>query len=47
MVGKERLCKRHVETGVAESWEEAIWRAENNDIPSKLASIYYGPIKCN
>ncbi|GJJ13837.1 hypothetical protein Clacol_008094 [Clathrus columnatus] len=32
--GKERLCKRHVETGVAGSWEEAIWRAENNDIPN-------------
>lgn len=32
--GKERLCQRHVETGVAGSWEEAVWRAENNDIPS-------------
>lgn len=33
--GKERLCHRHVETGVAGSWEEAVWRAESNDIPSK------------
>ncbi|KIJ45215.1 hypothetical protein M422DRAFT_59978 [Sphaerobolus stellatus SS14] len=33
-VGKERLCKRHVETGVAANWEEALWRAENNDIPN-------------
>lgn len=34
IVGKERLCKRHVETGVAECWEEAVWRAVNNDIPN-------------
>lgn len=34
-LGRERLCKRHVETGVAETWAEAEWRAENNDIPSK------------
>lgn len=33
--GKQRLCKRHVETGVAADWEEAVWRAETNDIPSK------------
>lgn len=32
--GKERLCRRHVETGVAGSREEAVWRAESNDIPN-------------
>jgi len=32
--GRQRLCKRHVETGVASSWEEALWRADNNDIPN-------------
>ncbi|KAF8525123.1 P-loop containing nucleoside triphosphate hydrolase protein [Hysterangium stoloniferum] len=32
--GKERLCRRHVETGVANDWEEAVWRADNNDIPN-------------
>ena len=34
-LGKQRLCKRHVETGVAADWEEAVWRADNNDIPSE------------
>ena len=33
--GKQRLCTRHVETGVAADWEEAVWRADNNDIPSE------------
>ncbi|KAF8584953.1 P-loop containing nucleoside triphosphate hydrolase protein [Ramaria rubella] len=32
--GKQRLCKRHVETGVAANWEEAVWRADTNDIPN-------------
>jgi len=35
-LGRERLCQRHVETGVAETWAEAEWRAENNDIPNGL-----------
>ncbi|KAG6333025.1 hypothetical protein ID866_6060 [Astraeus odoratus] len=34
-VGKERLIKRHVRTGVAKDMEEAIWRANENDEPSK------------
>jgi hypothetical protein len=33
--GRQRLCRRHVETGVAADWEEAVWRADNNDIPSE------------
>ncbi|KIJ14828.1 hypothetical protein PAXINDRAFT_163232 [Paxillus involutus ATCC 200175] len=28
---KERLVKRHVETGVAKDMDEAVWRAKNND----------------
>ncbi|KAF9235834.1 P-loop containing nucleoside triphosphate hydrolase protein [Melanogaster broomeanus] len=28
---KERLVKRHVQTGVAKDMDEAVWRAENND----------------
>ncbi|KAF8122449.1 P-loop containing nucleoside triphosphate hydrolase protein [Boletus edulis] len=28
---KTRLVKRHVQTGVAEDMDEAVWRAENND----------------
>ena len=31
---KERLIKRHVISGVANDWDEATWRAENNDMPS-------------
>jgi pantothenate kinase len=34
---RERLVKRHVITGVAKDMEEAIWRADENDGPSKLA----------
>lgn len=30
-----RLVKRHVLTGVTKDMEEAIWRAEQNDIPSE------------
>lgn len=30
-----RLVKRHVVTGVAADLEEAYWRADNNDMPSK------------
>ncbi|KAF8310908.1 P-loop containing nucleoside triphosphate hydrolase protein [Cantharellus anzutake] len=32
--GKRRLIARHVVTGVAKDYEEAVWRAENNDIPN-------------
>jgi pantothenate kinase len=32
---KKRLVKRHVITGVAKDMEEAIWRADNNDMPSE------------
>jgi pantothenate kinase len=38
--GKERLCRRHVETGVAVDWEDAVWRADNNDIPSEQGADY-------
>ncbi|KAG6885507.1 hypothetical protein C0993_000757 [Termitomyces sp. T159_Od127] len=31
---RQRLIKRHVATGVAKDIEEAIWRAEENDIPN-------------
>lgn len=30
-----RLVKRHVVTGVAKDLEDAIWRSETNDMPSK------------
>ena len=33
---RSRLVKRHVLTGVAKDMDEAIWRADNNDMPSKL-----------
>jgi len=32
---RERLVRRHVLTGVAKDRDEAEWRADNNDIPSK------------
>lgn len=32
---KERLVKRHVRSGVCADLEEAEWRAEENDMPSK------------
>ena len=35
-VAKARLIKRHVLTGVAKDMEEAIWRADENDGPSRL-----------
>ena len=35
----KRLVKRHVITGVAKDMEEAIWRAEENDMPSKIFAI--------
>ena len=34
--GKRRLVARHIATGVAKDYEEAVWRAENNDLPSEL-----------
>lgn len=37
-IAKRRLVKRHVVTGVAKDMDEAIWRADNNDIPSKWSS---------
>lgn len=33
---QNRLVKRHVITGVAKDMEEALWRARENDGPSKL-----------
>lgn len=33
---RNRLIKRHVATGVAKDEGEAGWRADNNDMPSKL-----------
>ncbi|PWN53695.1 P-loop containing nucleoside triphosphate hydrolase protein, partial [Violaceomyces palustris] len=43
---KERLRIRHVLTGVAKDDEEAIWRAENNDLPNGdyLLSNLYEPV---
>lgn len=37
---KRRLIRRHVLTGVARDMEEAIWRAEQNDEPSKRRTLY-------
>lgn len=37
---KRRLVRRHVLTGVAKDMEEAIWRAEQNDEPSKHCTLY-------
>ena len=34
-----RIVKRHVLTGVAKDTDEAVWRAENNDMPSKQISF--------
>ncbi|CBQ72253.1 conserved hypothetical protein [Sporisorium reilianum SRZ2] len=31
---RRRLVARHVKTGVAKDQEEAIWRADNNDLPN-------------
>ena len=31
---QRRLVKRHVLTGVTKDMDEAIWRAEQNDMPS-------------
>lgn len=37
----KRLVKRHVVTGVAKDLEEAVWRAETNDVPSMpLCKLY-------
>jgi pantothenate kinase len=36
---KERLVARHVISGVAKDMEEAIWRATENDAPSKCRTI--------
>lgn len=40
---QRRLVKRHVVTGVAKDSSEAVWRAEENDMPSKKHSC---PINC-
>ena len=37
----QRLVVRHVQTGVAKDMEEAIWRADNNDMPSKYSKIFH------
>lgn len=37
---QQRLVKRHVVTGVAKDLEEAIWRAEENDMPSWSLRVY-------
>lgn len=34
---RERLIRRHVATGVAKNSEEAVWRADSNDLPSERA----------
>ncbi|KAF9466920.1 P-loop containing nucleoside triphosphate hydrolase protein [Collybia nuda] len=31
---QQRLVKRHIVSGVAETMEEAVWRAEENDMPN-------------
>ncbi|KAI0782179.1 P-loop containing nucleoside triphosphate hydrolase protein [Abortiporus biennis] len=31
---EKRLVKRHVESGVAKDWDEAVWRARENDRPN-------------
>lgn len=36
---RRRLVRRHVITGVAKDMEEAIWRAEQNDEPSKCCAL--------
>jgi pantothenate kinase len=33
---KRRLVKRHVTSGVTKNMEEAIWRADENDMPSRF-----------
>lgn len=37
---RDRLIRRHVITGVAADLAEAGWRADNNDIPSKVTITY-------
>lgn len=37
---RQRLVKRHVLTGVAKDMEEAIWRAGQNDEPSKRRNLH-------
>lgn len=36
---QKRLVMRHVQTGVAKDMEEAIWRAEQNDMPSASSPL--------
>ncbi|CAO1615849.1 unnamed protein product [Sympodiomycopsis kandeliae] len=33
-IARERLRVRHVQTGVAKDEQEALWRADNNDLPN-------------
>lgn len=40
---KDRLVKRHVLSGVAKDLEEAIWRATENDAPSKSKGCRCAP----
>ncbi|PWN22802.1 P-loop containing nucleoside triphosphate hydrolase protein [Microstroma glucosiphilum] len=46
-VARQRLRVRHVETGVAKDEEEALWRADNNDLPNGdyLLSHLLEPVK--
>lgn len=41
-----RLVKRHVVTGVAKDLEDAIWRSETNDMPSKPLSDLTDAVHC-
>lgn len=41
---KRRLVKRHVLTGVTKDWDEAVLRAEENDMPSEW--ILYLDLDC-
>lgn len=40
--GRRRLVNRHVLSGVAKDMQEAIWRADENDMPSKLDAPVFG-----
>jgi pantothenate kinase len=40
-VASNRLVKRHVKSGIAKDWEEAQWRAVENDTPSRSFHTYF------
>jgi len=41
---QRRLVKRHVVSGVAKDRKEAVWRAEENDMPSMLYPRFYSQL---